>query len=98
MHEDIEALVYHVVIVSLEQMMKVGGEFKALLKNKAWTAQITSTIFDEAHCIATWGEFRPEYKELGRLRYVLPQWVPYMVTSATLMTETVCKITRLLHF
>jgi ATP-dependent DNA helicase RecQ len=45
-----------------------------------------SVIFDEAHhdCISAWGTFRPEYKEVGRLRYILPKNIPIMITSATL--------------
>ena len=58
---------YQAVIISPEQMMKPGGRFEALLRKKKFTDQIVSIVFDEAHCIMTWGKFRPEYKELGRL-------------------------------
>ena len=43
-----------------------------------------SVIFDEAHGISAWDEFRPEYKEVGRLRYILPKNIPIIITSATL--------------
>ncbi|KAI5993424.1 P-loop containing nucleoside triphosphate hydrolase protein [Pisolithus albus] len=95
--EDIEALTYQAIITSPEQIMKPGGKFEALLKKKAFVDQIMGIVFDEAHCIMTWGDFRPEYRELGRLRFVLPHRVPYMITSATLTSETLGDITRTLQ-
>ncbi|KAI5996708.1 P-loop containing nucleoside triphosphate hydrolase protein [Pisolithus albus] len=62
---DIEALEYRVIIVSPEQLMKPGGMFEALLKKKEFVNHIMGIILDEAHCITTWGAFRPEYRELG---------------------------------
>ncbi|KAI6006039.1 P-loop containing nucleoside triphosphate hydrolase protein [Pisolithus albus] len=95
-YKDIEALEYRAIIISPEQMMKPGGMFEALLKKKEFVNQIMGIIFDEAHCITTWGAFRPEYRELGRLRFILPHRVPYMITSATLTPENLADITRTL--
>ena len=77
--------------------MKPGGEFERLLKDPLFSARIVSVIIDKAHCICDWGDFRPEYKELGRLRYVLPTSVPIMVASATLTRNSLSTIHRLLH-
>lgn len=63
--------------------MKEGGGFEKLLKNETFTSRIISVIWDEAHCISTWGEMRTAYREAGRLRAKLAS-VPYLVTSATL--------------
>jgi ATP-dependent DNA helicase RecQ len=61
-----------------------AGEFRLLyfspervaLKDTAdWLARIPVSFFaiDEAHCISEWGhEFRPEYRQLSRLRELFP--------------------------
>jgi superfamily II DNA helicase RecQ len=64
--------------------MKTGGGFEQLVKKEDFTSCIVSIIFDEAHCISAWGEFRPEYKEVGHLHYILLKNIPIMITSATL--------------
>jgi len=35
-------------------------------------------------CISKWGDFRPEYKTAGDLRYFIPKEIPFFITSATL--------------
>ena len=64
--------------------MKLGGGFEHLIKNAHFTSHITSVIFDEAHCISTWGSFRSEYKEVSHLHYMLPVEIPIMFTTVTL--------------
>ncbi|KAG2030845.1 P-loop containing nucleoside triphosphate hydrolase protein [Suillus americanus] len=76
----IRALKYQAVLVSPKQIMKANGEFEKLLKNDLFTSSIISIIINEAHCLTDWGEFRLEYKELGRLCYILPSSIPIMIT------------------
>ncbi|KIK76827.1 hypothetical protein PAXRUDRAFT_168656 [Paxillus rubicundulus Ve08.2h10] len=88
---------YWVIIVSPEQLMKANGDFKKQLKNTLFASRIISVVIDKAHCLTDWGDFRPEYKELQRLRYILLDTIPIMITSATLTKDTLSNALQLLH-
>jgi ATP-dependent DNA helicase RecQ len=50
---------------------------------KATRWNVTQIAIDEAHCISEWGhDFRPEYRELAKLRTHFPD-VPIMALTAT---------------
>lgn len=93
----IENLEYRAVIVSPEQLMKPGGGFEKLLLKSEFMSHVIGFVFDEAHCIISWGDFRPEYRELQRLHYILPRRVPYMIASATLAPEIIAELKQRLH-
>src|SRR5204862_5447087 len=59
-----------------------------------WT--IAQIAIDEAHCISEWGhDFRPEYRELKKLRRHLPD-VPIMALTATATERVRADILKLL--
>src|SRR5947208_2150120 len=82
-HEAVERLrglnrgEYRLLYVAPERLMLDGFLERALNWN------IAQFAIDEAHCISEWGhDFRPEYRELKKLRRHLPD-VPLMALTAT---------------
>jgi ATP-dependent DNA helicase RecQ len=61
---------YRLLYVSPERLVGGGADsFVALLSS----CQVSFVAVDEAHCISQWGhDFRPEYRQLARLRDRLP--------------------------
>src|SRR5881397_3419802 len=68
---------YRMLYVAPERLM-----LDAFLE-RALNWKIAQIAIDEAHCISEWGhDFRPEYRELKKLRTHLPD-VPVMALTAT---------------
>jgi ATP-dependent DNA helicase RecQ len=61
---------YRLLYVSPERLVGEGSDgFISLLSS----CNVSFVAIDEAHCISQWGhDFRPEYRQLGRLRQALP--------------------------
>jgi ATP-dependent DNA helicase RecQ len=61
---------FRLLYVSPERLVGEGGEgFVRQLSG----SDVSFIAIDEAHCISQWGhDFRPEYRQLGRLRALLP--------------------------
>jgi ATP-dependent DNA helicase RecQ len=61
---------YRLLYVSPERLAGDGGDgFLTMLAR----CQVRFVAVDEAHCISQWGhDFRPEYRQLGRLRTTFP--------------------------
>ena len=58
------------------RLLYVSPERIALDGTPGWLKRIPVSFFaiDEAHCISEWGhEFRPEYRQLSRLRELFPE-------------------------
>jgi len=56
---------------------------------------LTLIAIDESHCISTWSEFRPEYKELGQLKEWAPN-VPILALTATATPKIISDIKNVL--
>jgi ATP-dependent DNA helicase RecQ len=68
---------YRLLYVAPERLMLDSF----LAKIRTWP--IACVAIDEAHCISEWGhDFRPEYRQLARLRREIPD-VPLMALTAT---------------
>lgn len=90
------SLTYRTIVVNPEVLMRENGVFEQLFKNKTFMSSVISIIIDEAHCISQWGSFRPEYRELGRLRYLQRHPCTVMATSATLTPSVIKDIKHVL--
>ncbi|KAG2130313.1 P-loop containing nucleoside triphosphate hydrolase protein [Suillus bovinus] len=75
---------YQVIIVSPELIIN-DWCFNDLWRARDFTAHLFNITIDEGHCISQWGkDFRPEYSQLSKLRWLLPPHVLFHVVSATL--------------
>ncbi|TDL14194.1 P-loop containing nucleoside triphosphate hydrolase protein [Rickenella mellea] len=92
----IKAGAYQLIVTNPEVLMKGRGQFDRLFEDKKFTSKLMGFIADEAHCITKWGSFRPEYRELGLLRYMLPN-VRVYATSATISQQTLADLCDVLH-
>jgi len=64
---------YRLLYVSPERLVGEGGDGFLSLLSSCPMSPISFVAIDEAHCISQWGhDFRPEYRQLGRLRQQLP--------------------------
>ncbi|CDS10428.1 hypothetical protein LRAMOSA03104 [Lichtheimia ramosa] len=74
--------VMHLLYVTPE-MIKKSEAFLAALESLHRRSCIARFVIDEAHCVSQWGhDFRPDYKELGKLKIRFPD-VPFMALTAT---------------
>lgn len=68
---------FRLLYVAPERLMLSG--FQEDLRR--WNVSLFA--IDEAHCVSEWGhDFRPEYREISKLRQSFPQ-VPFMALTAT---------------
>jgi ATP-dependent DNA helicase RecQ len=82
---------YRLLYVAPERLMLSGF----LSDLKTWNVKLIAV--DEAHCISEWGhDFRPEYRELARLRDEFPG-VPLMALTATATERVQVDILKQLH-
>ena len=82
---------YRLLYVSPERLAGSGGErFRALLAQ----CGLRYVAIDEAHCISQWGhDFRPEYRQLGQLRFEFPEISlhAFTATATELVRRDICE-------
>ncbi|MEP7212471.1 MAG: DNA helicase RecQ [Acidobacteriota bacterium] len=65
--------------VAPERLLQSGDQFVEFLKS----IKISLFAIDEAHCVSSWGhDFRPEYRQLARLKREFPD-TPLIALTAT---------------
>ena len=77
-------------MVYMSPEMVLSDSFAKLWKDSHFCSRLTAIIVDEAHCIDKWGgeDFRPEYRQLERLRVFTGQEVPIVCCTATATSST----------
>jgi superfamily II DNA helicase RecQ len=87
------------VTTSPEILMRNRGPFEALWAKKEFTQKILALIIDEVHCCSEWGVFRPDYRQLGRIRLMFnnPDTIPVYGASASLTPPLLQDIKNLLR-
>ena len=81
---------YRLLYVSPERLVGEGSDsFLARLES----CNVSFVAVDEAHCISQWGhDFRPEYRQLARLRQALPgvSLHAFTATATARVREDIC--------
>jgi len=68
-----------ILYVAPERLFQSSGQFIDFLGS----IDVSLFAIDEAHCISSWGhDFRPEYRQLSRLKEIFPD-VPIIALTAT---------------
>ncbi|KIO29994.1 hypothetical protein M407DRAFT_69742, partial [Tulasnella calospora MUT 4182] len=61
---------YRLIITSPELLTGDDLRFEALFELPSWSKKIRRVIFDEAHCVSRWSDFRPYRSRLPRFTAV----------------------------
>jgi ATP-dependent DNA helicase RecQ len=86
--QDVNAGHVRLLFVSPERLVTPG--FQSLLQR----LNVRTFAIDEAHCISHWGhDFRPEYRQLGRLHELFPEANvhAYTATATEQVRRDICK-------
>ncbi|KAF8601820.1 P-loop containing nucleoside triphosphate hydrolase protein [Ceratobasidium sp. AG-I] len=88
--KDIARGIYQLVIASPEYIEQDPRFHTYLWDSPEFRNRVQRIIFDEAHCIIDWGDFRPSYQRLCFLRPLIPHATIFALSatcSATMITE-----------
>ncbi|KAH7335285.1 P-loop containing nucleoside triphosphate hydrolase protein [Rhizoctonia solani] len=93
--KDIATGVYQLVIASPEYIEQDHRFRKYLWNSTNFRNQVVRVVFDEAHCVLEWGQFRPAYHRLSFLCPLLLH-ATFLALLATLSPAMVTELQRLL--
>ncbi|KAG8725193.1 hypothetical protein FRC09_006429 [Ceratobasidium sp. 395] len=93
--KDIARGEYQLVIASPEYVDEDERFRKYLWNSQQFRDRVTRVVFDEAHCVLEWGDFRPAYRRLCFLPAMLSN-ATFLALSATLTPLMITELTRLL--
>ncbi|KAG9119079.1 hypothetical protein FRC07_006080 [Ceratobasidium sp. 392] len=94
--KDIAKGKYQLVVASPEYIDEDPRFRKYLWDVPSFWNWVTRIIFDEAHCVLEWGNFRPAYRRLNFLCHLLPG-ATFLALSATLSPDMVQDLQRALN-
>jgi superfamily II DNA helicase RecQ len=95
--QEIRAFTYR-ILLSGPEMALYHPRFSRAIRDSVFMSHFQALIFDEAHLIPQWGvDFREAYFEVGRLRSLFPQNCPVLATTATVTSQDVKIIEKVLH-
>jgi superfamily II DNA helicase RecQ len=93
--QDIASGRYQLIVASPEYVEQDSRFRRYLWDSANFRKQVTRIVFDEAHCVMDWGDFRPAYNRLCFIRPFLPH-ATFLALSATLSPLMVTELKRLL--
>ncbi|CAE6445209.1 unnamed protein product [Rhizoctonia solani] len=91
--KDIATGKYRLVIASPEYVEQDPRFRKYLWESASFRNKVTRVIFDEAHCVLDWGNFRPAYHRLSFIRPTLLH-ATFTALSATLSPAMVLELKK----
>jgi superfamily II DNA/RNA helicase len=94
--QDLLASKFDIIITSPEMCLD-ETHLRPIITNPEVSKYISQAVVDEAHCIAAWGkDFRKAWGDITTIRCLLPKSTPFLAQSATMPTDILREVRRVL--